>query len=89
MGCATLLSRVHSACFRQTVERAENALDVRAPGLPRRLQPLRKHSDAELVTVTAFTTFGSIIATPAPSRTPNCRRVTSERASKSCRSCSK
>ena len=28
------------------------------------------------VTATALTTFGSINATPAPTRTPNCRRVT-------------
>src|SRR5689334_17774628 len=33
------------------------------------------------VTATAFTTRGNIIATPAPSSTPNCRRVTCPAAS--------
>jgi glucose-6-phosphate dehydrogenase assembly protein OpcA len=33
-----------------SLERAAGAIDVRAPGLPRRLQPVRSHSDAELVT---------------------------------------
>jgi hypothetical protein len=40
------------------------------------------------VTATAFTTFGSAIATPAASSTPNCRRVTSPPASYSSRSSS-
>ena len=36
---------------------------------------------SDSVTATAFSTGGSIMATPAPSMTPNCRRVTSPRAS--------
>ena len=39
---------------------------------------------SDSVTATALATFGSIIAMPAPSSTPNCRRVTIPRSSNSC-----